>query len=73
MDRDPTQPAPGLSQLEALITGACNAGLPVVLRQDGTPRQLPAATDLAENNFDAVWAKEPTLERDCIVLAATYA
>ena len=44
---DPTQPAPGLSQLEALITGACNAGLPVVLRQDGTPRQLPAATDLA--------------------------
>jgi signal transduction histidine kinase len=44
---DPTQPAPGLLQLEALITGACNAGLPVVLRQDGSPRQLPAATDLA--------------------------
>jgi len=44
---DPTQPAPGLLQLEALIAGACNAGLPVDLRQDGTPRQLPAATDLA--------------------------
>ena len=44
---EPTQPAPGLLQLEALITGACNAGLPVVLRQDGSPRQLPAATDLA--------------------------
>jgi signal transduction histidine kinase len=44
---EPTQPAPGLSQLDALVTGACNAGLPVVLRQDGPPRQLPAATDLA--------------------------
>jgi signal transduction histidine kinase len=44
---DPTQPAPGLPQLEALITGACNAGLPVVFRQDGTPRRLPAAADLA--------------------------
>jgi signal transduction histidine kinase len=44
---DPTQPAPGLLQLETLISGACNAGLPVVLRQDGAPRQLPAATDLA--------------------------
>jgi signal transduction histidine kinase len=44
---DPTQPAPGLLQLEALITGACNVGLPVVFRQDGSPRQLPAATDLA--------------------------
>ena len=44
---DPTQPAPGLPQLEALIAGACSAGLPVVLRQDGSTRKLPAATDLA--------------------------
>ena len=44
---DPTQPAPGLPQLEALIAGASNAGLPVELRQDGSPLQLPAATDLA--------------------------
>jgi signal transduction histidine kinase len=44
---EPTQPAPGLRQLEALIAGASNAGLPVVLRHDGAPRQLPAATDLA--------------------------
>jgi signal transduction histidine kinase len=44
---DPTQPAPGLQQLDALIAGACNAGLPVVLRQDGPQRQLPAAADLA--------------------------
>jgi len=44
---EPTQPAPGLLQLEALITGACTAGLPVELHRDGTPRQLPAAADLA--------------------------
>ena len=44
---DPAQPVPGLAQLDALITGACNAGLPTTLSQAGVPRELPAAVDLA--------------------------
>jgi signal transduction histidine kinase len=46
-EADPTQPAPGLAQLDALITGACNAGLPTTLRQSGEPLPLPPAVDLA--------------------------
>jgi signal transduction histidine kinase len=44
---DPAQPAPGLAQLDALVAGACNAGLPTTLRRDGTPWPLPAGVDLA--------------------------
>ncbi|MDQ2876827.1 MAG: histidine kinase, partial [Actinomycetota bacterium] len=43
---DPTQPAPGLAQLDALVSGAGRAGLPVTLRQSGSPRELPAPVDL---------------------------
>jgi signal transduction histidine kinase len=43
---DPTQPAPGLAQLDALISGAGRAGLPVTLRRLGAPRELPAPVDL---------------------------
>jgi signal transduction histidine kinase len=44
---DPAQPVPGLAQIDALITGACNAGLPTTLARAGVPRELPAAVDLA--------------------------
>jgi signal transduction histidine kinase len=44
---DPARPAPGLGQLDALIAGACQAGLPTTLTQTGEPRALPAAVDLA--------------------------
>jgi signal transduction histidine kinase len=44
---DPAQPAPGLGQLEALIAGAGQAGLPTTLTQVGEPVPLPAAVDLA--------------------------
>jgi signal transduction histidine kinase len=44
---DPAQPAPGLAQVEALVTGACAAGLPTTLRHDGAPWPLPAGVDLA--------------------------
>jgi YD repeat-containing protein len=44
---EPTQPAPGLAQLGALIAGAANAGLPATLTQAGQPRPLPPAVDLA--------------------------
>ena len=43
---DPTQPAPGLAQLAALASGAERAGLPVEVRQFGSPRELPAPVDL---------------------------
>jgi signal transduction histidine kinase len=43
---DPTQPAPGLAQLAALVSGAERAGLPVTVRQFGSPRELPAPVDL---------------------------
>ena len=44
---DPAQPVPGLAQVDSLITGACNAGLPTTLTRAGVPRELPAAVDLA--------------------------
>ena len=44
---DPTQPAPGLGQLDSLISNACDAGLPVTLRQSGEAADLPPAVDLA--------------------------
>lgn len=44
---DPAQPVPGLAQLDALIAGACKAGLPTTLTRSGLPRELPAAVDLA--------------------------
>jgi signal transduction histidine kinase len=45
---DPTQPAPGLGQLDWLISNAGTAGLPVTLRQSGDAMpDLPPAVDLA--------------------------
>ena len=46
-DADPTQPAPGTAQLEALIAGARQAGLDTTLSVTGKPVPLPAAVDLA--------------------------
>lgn len=46
-ESDPAQPAPGLAQVDALVAGACKAGLPTTLRQDGAPWPLPAGVDLA--------------------------
>ncbi|MDQ2815546.1 MAG: sensor histidine kinase [Actinomycetota bacterium] len=46
-DADPTQPAPGTGQLEALITGVCRAGLETTLTVSGEPVPLPGATELA--------------------------
>jgi signal transduction histidine kinase len=43
---DPLQPAPGLAQLDALVSGAERAGLPVTLTRSGSPRELPAPVDL---------------------------
>jgi signal transduction histidine kinase len=44
---DPTQPAPGLSRLDALAAGVRAAGLPVTVTVAGRLRDLPAVTDLA--------------------------
>jgi signal transduction histidine kinase len=44
---DPTQPAPGLAQLDTLIANASGAGLPVTLRRSGQPGDLPVAVGLA--------------------------
>jgi signal transduction histidine kinase len=46
-DAEPTAPAPGLAQLDALIAGANQAGLPTTLTVTGEPAVLPAGVDLA--------------------------
>ncbi len=46
-EADPTQPAPGLAQLETLVTGARRAGLETAVTVTGDPVPLPAAADLA--------------------------
>jgi signal transduction histidine kinase len=46
-DADPTAPAPGLAQLDALIAGASQAGLPTTLAVTGKQVPLPAEVDLA--------------------------
>ncbi|HEY9243327.1 MAG TPA: histidine kinase [Streptosporangiaceae bacterium] len=46
-DADPTQPAPGLAQLDNLVAGARRAGLETTLTVTGTAVPLPAAADLA--------------------------
>ena len=46
-DADPTQPAPGLAQLDTLVAGARRAGLETTLTVTGTAVPLPAAADLA--------------------------
>jgi signal transduction histidine kinase len=46
-DADPTQPAPGTAQLEALVAGARRAGLETTYTVTGEPVRLPAAVDLA--------------------------
>jgi signal transduction histidine kinase len=46
-DADPVRPAPGLAQLDTLIDGARQSGLPVTLTVTGEPFPLPAAVDLA--------------------------
>jgi signal transduction histidine kinase len=46
-DGDPTQPAPGLDHVEALVASAGGAGLPVTLHRSGVPARLPPAVDLA--------------------------
>ena len=45
-DADPTQPAPGTAQLEALIDGARRAGLETTFTMTGEPVPLPAAVEL---------------------------
>jgi signal transduction histidine kinase len=41
------RPQPGLADLEQLVGGVCEAGLPVTLRIEGAPRPLPPALDLS--------------------------
>jgi signal transduction histidine kinase len=41
------KPQPGLADLEQLVSGVREAGLPVTLRVEGTPRPLPPALDLS--------------------------
>jgi signal transduction histidine kinase len=43
----PRTPASGLAHLDRLVAGAEATGLPVQTRVEGTPRPLPAGTDLA--------------------------
>ncbi|MBY8872785.1 sensor histidine kinase [Micromonospora sp. PLK6-60] len=40
-------PAPGLADLDRLVTAAADAGVRVAVRRDGEPRPLPAEVDLA--------------------------
>jgi signal transduction histidine kinase len=44
---DALKPQPGLDDLEQLVSGVREAGLPVTLRIEGAPRPLPAALDLS--------------------------
>jgi len=44
---DALKPQPGLADLEQLIGGVREAGLPVTLRIEGVPRPLPATLDLS--------------------------
>jgi signal transduction histidine kinase len=46
-EADPTQPTPGIGQIQGLVDGAVRAGLETVLTVTGPPRPLPAAADLA--------------------------
>jgi len=46
-DADSTAPAPGLSQVDALLASAIQAGLPTSLRIRGEPAALPPAVDVA--------------------------
>ena len=41
------KPQPGLADLEQLVSGIREAGLPVTLRIEGTPQPLPPALDLS--------------------------
>ena len=41
------KPQPGLADLEQLVSGVREAGLPVTLRIEGAPRPLPQALDLS--------------------------
>jgi signal transduction histidine kinase len=41
------RPQPGLADLEQLVSGVQEAGLPVTLRIEGAPRPLPPALDLS--------------------------
>jgi signal transduction histidine kinase len=43
----PLAPQPGLADLEELVDGVREAGLPVTLRIEGSPRPLPQAADLS--------------------------
>jgi signal transduction histidine kinase len=46
---DPTElkPQPGLAELDRLVDGVSTAGLPVTLRVEGHPRELPQALDVS--------------------------
>jgi signal transduction histidine kinase len=46
-DAEPTTPAPGLAQVDALIAGANQAGLPTTLTVAGEAAALPGGVDLA--------------------------
>jgi signal transduction histidine kinase len=46
-DAEPTAPTPSLAQVDALIEGASQAGLPTTLSVTGAPAALPAGVDLA--------------------------
>jgi signal transduction histidine kinase len=46
-DAEPTAPAPSLAELDALIAGANQAGLPTTLTVSGEPAPLPVGVDLA--------------------------
>ncbi len=46
-EADPTQPTPGLGQVDALIASASQAGLATSLRRTGDPRPLPSEVDVA--------------------------